>query len=110
MNHGNQHSVRNLNLGRQRYGTFKRETAYPNGDFSTTYSGWPSRMTSGAMLPTGYLESPRYRTNYSSQTWSNFTHDAESRGKWVNGLLLGFIIGVGMYGVSMLTDKIMPSK
>tara|TARA_R110002012_G_scaffold119266_2_gene268268 strand:+ start:2021 stop:2350 length:330 start_codon:yes stop_codon:yes gene_type:complete len=109
MNHGNQHSIRNLNLGSQRYGTFRRETAYPNGDFANTYSGWPSRMTSGAMLPTGYLESPRYRTNNSSQTWSNFSTDS-SGGKIVNGLMLGFIIGVGMYGVSMLTDKLMPSK
>lgn len=24
MNHGNQHSIRNLQLGRQRYGTFKK--------------------------------------------------------------------------------------
>jgi hypothetical protein len=51
----------------------------------------------------------RNRTNNSSQTWSNFSADS-SGGKIVNGLLLGFIIGVGMYGVSMLTDKIMPSK
>ena len=53
MNHGNQHSIRNLQLGRQRYGTFKKEPAFPNGNFTGTYSGWPTRTNSGAMLPTG---------------------------------------------------------
>ena len=106
MNHGNQHSIRNLQLGRQRYGTFKKEPAFPNGNFTGTYSGWPTRANSGAMLPTGYLESRMYRTNYSSDTWNTFVHDAESRGKWANGLLLGFMIGIGMYAVSGLMDKV----
>ena len=107
MNHANQHSVRNLNLGSQRYGNFKQEKAYPNGDFGGAYPGWNSRANRGAMLPTGYLESSKYRTNYSSDQWSSY--DAESEGgKIVNGLMLGLIVGVGMYGVSMILDKVMP--
>ena len=97
----NTHTVRNLNLGNQRYGTFKNEPVYPNGDFRGTYGGM--RTNSGGMLPVGYLENPQYGTNQSSTTWSSF----DGSDKIMSGLALGLIIGVGMYAISMLTDKVM---
>ena len=97
----NTHTVRNLQQ-KGRYGKFRNEPGYPNGHFTGTYGGM--RKGSGGMLPTGYLENPQYATNSSSTTWSSF----DGSDKIMSGLALGFLIGIGMYGISMLTDKVMP--
>jgi len=92
--------MRNIDMA-NRYPNFRREPVYPNGDFTGNYGGM--RRRSGGMLPDGYLENPQYPTNYSSTTWSSF----DGGDKIVSGLLLGFLIGIGMYGVSALSDKVM---
>jgi len=95
----NTHTTRNLQT-RGRYGNFRNEPEFPNGNFNR-YGG--IRPANRGMLPTGYLENPRYATNSSSTTWSSF----DGADKIGSGLALGFLVGVMMYGVSIASEKVM---